>query len=124
MRVTVESTVSPSKEENSLEYKRHGRNLQTDAQLAHSCACLHTSIKDKASKSCTSKEASTVDRYSLCRLFHQLSLSTGRSTTVVVRVRTVVEREKHLRLVCNVLWKMHNFGAFTSELCSSTLLKL
>ena len=33
------------------------------------------------------------------------------------------ERE-HLRLICNVLWKVHNFGAFTSELCSSTLLSL
>ncbi len=52
------------------------------------------------------------------------SLSTGRSITTVMRVTAVVERRNHLRLVCNVLWKMHNFCAFTSELCSSTLLRL
>lgn len=34
------------------------------------------------------------------------------------------EKEKHLRVVCNVLWKMHNFCAFTSELSSCTLLRL
>lgn len=53
-----------------------------------------------------------------------LTLCTGGSTTVMIRQCAVVEREKHLRLVSNVLWKMHNFRAFTSELCSSTLLRL
>lgn len=84
-------------------YKYHRRMIDCVSILPQVPVCLHASIKDNKQQPCALKDAPTVAGI----------LFAG--STVKLRDCAVVGKAKHLRLVCNVLWKMHNFCAFKSE---------
>lgn len=78
---------------------------------SHAGVCLYASSKHK-------KNNPVVQRMP--------QLCIGGSVTHTVEMAEIAfdEKENHLRVVCNVLWKIHNFCAFTSELSSCTPLRL
>lgn len=91
-------------------------------QKTHMLICFSINLsKTEIQKPCALKDTPAVQSYCLCSSFTPSTRGIAQQLWWERMCRSW--REIHLRL-CNALWKMHNFYALTSELCSSTLFKL